>query len=153
MATSPAGIPLAQTAQSGLSVVRSALVLLLGAPVLPFFGISLLFVLYSHQIPTATTLNFSKLEFLILSIYNNSSKLSIGLFYRPSSSPIEVLNKFCTTLECLDTSRFQNFILLGDFNIDFYNPHTAPYLKLIDTMHTLSLSQAVQEATHTTSNG
>ena len=45
------------------------------------------------------------------------------------------------------------FLLLGDFNIDFYNPHTPPYSKLNDTMHTLWLSQAVQEAMHMTSNG
>ena len=46
------------------------------------------------------------LEFLILSIYNSGLKLCIGLFYGPPSSPTEVLNNFCTTLESLDTSHF-----------------------------------------------
>lgn len=48
------------------------------------------------------------LEFLMLSIYNKCNKLCIGLFYRPPNSLVDVFDNFCTTLECLDTSRFSN---------------------------------------------
>ena len=57
------------------------------------------------------------LEFLMLSIYNKCNKLCIGLFYRPPNSLVDVFDNFCTTLEYLDTSRFSNFILLGDFKL------------------------------------
>lgn len=89
----------------------------------------------------------------MLSIHNNCNKLCIGLFYRPPNSLIDVLDNFCTTLECLDTSRFSNFILLGDFNIDFYNPTTSLHSKLTNLTHSLSLTQVIQDATHISTNG
>ena len=88
-----------------------------------------------------------------MSVSNYFCKLCVGLFYRPPSSPVSVLDNFYTVLEGLDPSYFSNFVLLGDFNIDFYNPHTPQYCKLTDVMHIFSLMQAVGEATHTTPSG
>ena len=56
------------------------------------------------------------LEFLVLSVSNYL------VMYRPPSSPVSALDNFYTALEGLDPSYFSNFVLLGDFNIDFYNP-------------------------------
>ena len=66
---------------------------------------------------------------------------------------MSVLDNFFTVLEGLDPSYFSNFMLLGDFNIDFYNPHSPQYCKVTDVMHSFSLMQAVGEATHTTPSG
>ena len=93
------------------------------------------------------------LEFLVLTVSNYFCKLCVGLFYRPPSSPVSVLENFCTVLERLDPSYFSNFVLLGDFNIDFYNPNNPQHCKLTEIMHTFSLMQAVGEATHTTPTG
>jgi len=93
------------------------------------------------------------LEFLVLTVSNYFCKLCVGLFYRPPSSPVSVLENFCTVLERLDPSYFSNFVLLGDFNIDFYKPHNPQHCKLTEIMHTFSLMQVVGEATHTTSTG
>ena len=93
------------------------------------------------------------LEFLVLSVCKYFCKLCVRLFYRPPSSPVSVLDNFYTVLEGLDPSYFSNFVLLGDFNIDFYNPHSHQHCKLTDVMHAFSLTQAVGEALHTTPTG
>ena len=65
------------------------------------------------------------LEFLFLCVepnFNNYCipKLHIGLFYRPTSSAVQVMDDFYEYLS-LDVSYFSNFIILGDFNIDYCN--------------------------------
>ena len=60
---------------------------------------------------------------------------------------------FFTTLETLETSRFSNFVLIGDFNINFYNPDCFLYPKLSHILQSFSLSQVVQDTTRNTRNG
>jgi len=52
-----------------------------------------------------------------------------------------------TSIESLDISRFSNFVLLGDFNIDFSNPGCVLYPKLSNLLQSFSLSQVVQDVT------
>lgn len=62
------------------------------------------------------------LEFLLLCVEPNNyctSKLHIGLFYRPPSSAVQIMDDFYEYLQSLDISHFSNLIILGDFNIDF----------------------------------
>ena len=42
-------------------------------------------------------------------------------FYRPPSSDVAYFDAFCNAVESLNIVKYSNFILLGDFNIDFYN--------------------------------
>ena len=63
-------------------------------------------------------------EFLLLSIdliNHSTSKLHVGLFYRPPSSAVQIMDDFYEHLQSLDVSYLSNLIILGDFNIDFCN--------------------------------
>jgi hypothetical protein len=66
----------------------------------------------------------SELELVIISIAesNDSVPLTLALFYRPPSSPYCVLDKLLTVL-CthIDPPCLANLILLGDFNINFFD--------------------------------
>ena len=65
----------------------------------------------------------AQLEFLLISIYRNCHRINIGTFYRPPNSSVSVIDHLFSVLECLDSSYFSNFAVLGDFNIDFCNPN------------------------------
>ena len=95
----------------------------------------------------------AQLEFLFISIYKNCHKVNIGIFYRPPSSPVSVMDNLFSVLEGLDASCFSNFVLLGDFNIDFYNPLHPLYSKLTNLMQLFSLTQVIQGTTHSSSSG
>ena len=65
------------------------------------------------------------LELLSIVLHNGCSKACISLFYRPPNSSPELFTSLYSCLESMNVSQFSNFILLGDFNIDFTNlPHT-----------------------------
>ena len=74
----------------------------------------------------------SGIEFLLTTVCrmnNPNEKLNIGLWYRPpaNSSALDILY---STLESLDVSFLSSFVLLGDFNIDFYNTGHPLFSKL-----------------------
>ena len=62
------------------------------------------------------------LELSIVSFHMSSCRICIALFYRPPSSPVSVIESLYSIFLSLDPALFSNFIFLGDFNIDFYNP-------------------------------
>ena len=61
----------------------------------------------------------SGLELLIVSICNGPN---IGIFYRPPSSPVCTLDSLFNVLCTLDVITISNFILVGDFNINYLSP-------------------------------
>ena len=69
------------------------------------------------------------LEILTLSISNVNNKVCISLFYRPPNSPPDVLENLFLYLQSLNTSQFCNYILLGDFNVNFCNHKSLSLLK------------------------
>jgi len=93
------------------------------------------------------------LELLIISVSNSVSTFCIGTFYRPPSSPYINMDYFYTSLASIDSSRFSNFVLLGDFNIHYEDSHHPLYHKLQDIVQSFSLTQVVPEPTHTTISG
>ena len=96
----------------------------------------------------------SDLELLIVSIVlPNLRKLCLGVFYRPPSSPLSVFDTLSDTLSSLDHTSFTNFILLGDYNVNFLQPSSPFYVHLCNIMHSLSLTQVVTEPTHIGPNG
>ena len=54
-------------------------------------------------------------------------------------------------LESFNQSLFRNFVLVGDFNVDFCNSSQILYQKLLTILSSFSLSQVVPSPTHTTS--
>ena len=53
----------------------------------------------------------------------------VCVFYRPPSSPPAVFDNLCDVLLSVEQSYFSNFVLLGDFNVNFDTSHSFyPYL-------------------------
>ena len=77
-------------------------------------------------------------------------------FYRPpppSSSPL-ILDSLCTYIEGLNVHQYSNYILLGDFNINFLNPcNSSLFYKLKSLSNLFSVQQIVTEPTHIHYNG
>ena len=65
------------------------------------------------------------LELAIVLVYKDNCRVCIALFYTQFSC--SYFDNFCTTLHSLDPVLFSNFVLLGDFNINFYNPNHPLY--------------------------
>ena len=113
--------------------------------------------MYVHDslVPTIILSAPFNLEFIVLAIVNSCTncKHCVGLFYRPPSAKSELFNYFCTSLQYIDPSYFSNFVLLGDFNIDFLNSNHTLYPKLSDLMDTFNLSQVVPSYAHVNPSG
>ena len=56
-------------------------------------------------------------------------------------------------LQSLNTGQFCNYILIGDFNVNFCNENHSYYSRLFNTFSSLGLTQAVTEPTHIGPNG
>ena len=97
----------------------------------------------------------SNLELLIISVSNhiNTCKHHLGLFYRPPSSSLQCLIDLYNCLGSLEPSCFSSFVLIGDFNIDFYNPSYFLYPHLCNFLSSFSLKQVVDGYTHSSPNG
>lgn len=93
------------------------------------------------------------LEILTLSIFNVNNKVCISLFYRPPNSPPDILENLFLYLQSLNTSQFCNYILIGDFNVNFCNHNHSYYSKLHNIFSSFGFSQVVTEPTHICSNG
>ena len=99
------------------------------------------------------------LEFLAISVFVESStihfckKFCIFLFYRPPSSSVSIFDNLCTTLQIINPAYVSNFLLIGDFNVDFCNPNHFMYSHLIDLLCSFSLTQVVPSFTHESPRG
>ena len=75
------------------------------------------------------------LELLILRITGSFSfKLSIGLFYRPPNSLCTIFDHLLLVLQSLDVRLFSNFVLIGDFNVNFSAPFHQFYSYLCNSV-------------------
>ena len=63
----------------------------------------------------------AELELIIVSLCKSGFKLCLGVFYRPPSSHSSIFDTLCETLLSVDQTYFSNFVLLGDFNVNFCN--------------------------------
>ena len=99
------------------------------------------------------------LEFLAISVFVESStihfckKFCICLSYCPPSSSVSIFDNLCTTLQIINPAYFSNFLLIGDFNVDFCNPNHFMYSHLIDLLCSFSLTQVVPSFTHESPRG
>ena len=84
---------------------------------------------------------------------NNLAPLTLALFYCSPSSPYCVLDNLLTVLcTYIDPPCLANFILLGDFNINFFDTAHPLFSKLCLVPNSLSLTQVVTVPTHFSSN-
>ena len=91
-----------------------------------------------------------ELEFISISVLSQSSlcKFCICLFYRPPSSPVSTFDKLCTTLQILNPADFPNFLLLGDFNVDFCNQNSHLFSHVNDILLSFSLCLPLLVSAH-----
>ena len=57
------------------------------------------------------------------------------------------------TMQMVNQAQFSNFLLLGDFNVDFLKPQTFLYSHVNDLLCNFSLTDVVPSFTHVSSNG
>ena len=74
------------------------------------------------------------LELLTVVVSKQLCKACISLFYRPPNSPVSILDTLCTYLESLTVPQFSNFILLGDFNINFCTHSGHPLFSKLESL-------------------
>ena len=87
-------------------------------------------------------------ELVILSV-QLSVPLTIALFYRPPGSHSVILDNLLTAL-CthINPSLLSNFILLGDFNVNYFETTHPLFSKLLSVSNSLTLTQVVSVPTH-----
>lgn len=93
------------------------------------------------------------LELLSIVVSNGFCKVCISLFYRPPSSSPLILDSLCTYIQSLNVHQYSNYILLGDFNVNFNCCNSSLFFKLRSLSHLFSIQQIVSEPTHTHHNG
>ena len=95
------------------------------------------------------------LEFVLVSVQCSQFKLSLAVLYRPPSSPVSYFDNLYSVFESFNSSLFHNFVIVGDFNIDFCNASYVLYQKLLTILSSFSLTQVVLNPTtppHTPAN-
>ena len=114
-------------------------------------------IMYVHSLlcPKILLAGHKNLELLIISIspQNSSCKVCVSLFYRPPSSNLEFFDNLCLVLQSLNPSVYNSFVLLGDFNVNYFCTHSLLYKRLSDCLSPFSLCQVVSSATHRSSRG
>ena len=97
---------------------------------------------------------YEGLEILSVVVQKDLCKACISLFYRPPSSSSFIFDTLCTYLESISVPHYSNFILLGDFNVNFCNHSCHPlFHKLESLSHVFSFQQIVSDPTHVHHNG
>ena len=95
-------------------------------------------------------------ECIILSVFCasrlNSPDLTIALMYIPPNSCQSLFDTLFCTLCNLDVSMFSNFVLLGDFNIDYFCTQSPLFSKLNFIVSSFNLTQLVSEPTRVSNN-
>ena len=81
------------------------------------------------------------LEFLATSVTAQffTASFCICLFYRPPSSPVHIFDDLCNTLCQIIPFSFSTFLLIGDFNVNFFNTSHFLYSHILDILYTFSL--------------
>ena len=89
------------------------------------------------------------LELLIVCITTTSTPITLALFYRPPSSPYSIFDDLLSTLFThVRITQFSNFVLMGDFNVNFLDNTHPLFSKLLTVTSSLSLTQVVTSPTH-----
>ena len=71
------------------------------------------------------------LELLTVIVHCRKRRLCVSSFYRPPSSSVDVLHSLHSYLESINIPQFFSFVLIGDFNINFWTGLILPFLVLI----------------------
>lgn len=73
-------------------------------------------------------------------------------FYRPPSSHCDVFDNLCEALLAVDQSHFSNFVLVGDFNVNFLCESSFLSSHICNLINSFSLTQVIDSPTHFTTD-
>lgn len=82
-----------------------------------------------------------------------ANKLCVCLFYRPPSSSVHIFDDLCNSLHIVNPAQFSNFILIGDFNVNFCNQEHYLFSHVSNILDSFSLCQVVPSYTHISATG
>ena len=90
------------------------------------------------------------IEFISISVSVSkvAPKFCIALYYRPPSASVDCFDYLSRTLCNLNPSSFNKFILVGDFNVNFFCTHSHLYSNLMYSLTPFNLIQIVKFGTH-----
>ncbi len=93
-------------------------------------------------------------ECIVVSIFIGSCTYCLCLLYRPPGSGVDILDQLHSMLGNLNISLFSHFLLIGDFNVNYFAQFRSPlFSKLVTVTSSFSLSQIVTEPTHFSHSG
>ena len=99
----------------------------------------------------------NSLEFLCVKIHSYShshaNNFSLGVLYNPPDNVSYVLSILTSVLQTLPPSIFSNFLLLGDFNVNYFDTSSAAFCQLDNMLSSFNLYQVVQEPTRVAISG
>ena len=90
---------------------------------------------------------FLLLSFSLCQLFVNF-KVHLWLFYRPPSSNAIIFDTLFNYFESIDAGQLSNFILLGDFNVNYANTSNPMYHNLCTLPFLYCLTQAITGPTH-----
>ena len=93
------------------------------------------------------------LEVLPISVKVLEQKFCIAVFYTPPDSTVSIFGILFHSIELIDISRYSNFILIGDFNVDVFDHLHPLYPKVSTLLDLFCLSQVVTGHTRESSSG
>ena len=99
--------------------------------------------------------NVVGIELLVVSVssYKSSSKLCLAVYYRPPSSGVDSFSFLSAALMSLNPTIFHKYILLGDFNVNYFCSGSFLYSHLMYTIAPFHLTQIVTSGTHVNHSG
>ena len=94
-------------------------------------------------------------ELLVVSVISPhcSHKFCLAVYYRPPSAPLDSSTHLSSALLSISPSYSNNLILLGDFNVNFFDLDSALGRHLMFCLAPFNLTQVITSGTHTSSSG
>ena len=101
----------------------------------------------------------NNLEFLCVTIHSvsqsqlHANSFCLGVLYNPPDNVCYVLSTLTSVLQTLPPSMFSNFLLLGDFNVNYFDTSSTAFCQLDNLLSSFNLFQVVQEPTRIATSG
>ena len=103
------------------------------------------------DLPILWTSSHHSLELHFVDIRLHQGNMPIGLFYRPASAPVSIIDDLDAALTGIHLTRLSSTFLLGDFNINLLSatPNINPcFLPMKDLAGKFNLTQVVINKVH-----
>ena len=113
----------------------------------------LMYVHFSFAVDLCNSV--TDIELLTVSVCPPKStlKFCVALYYRPPSASVKCFDSLSKNLCNLNPSSFNYFVLIGDFNVNYFCTTSFLYTHLMYCLSPFNLTQVVQSSTRNTPSG